>query len=265
MAGKKQISYHILRGLMVYPSVNRTEGVCMTREEDFEETIRFRHGGEPGYILETELIGTTEITSVFSSDYSLDYVIISFENDEKSFPVVSSLIALYREKDAVCCIGCVKDVEEKSGSESADERTIKKLTTQFDLFLTDASDRDVAEVIQFCISTEESTVCVDAVEMKQTIGRRCILLTAESDSIEELTGNLTAQFHQYLDELVKPLEKCYVSFMTNGYELPIFEVQQIVDIFEDCSDESTECCLNFWESMPDLGPETVKAIMLLTV
>lgn len=179
---------------------------------------------------------------------NLDYVIIYFCYNPENYQQIEKQVNEYRNNKETCLIACIKpDNDTFLDSE--------KLTSLFDVHQNTAVDSDFEDLIDYCISTEDSVVHCEINDFKSQPGTDIFVYTAQNNSIEKLIENITTETKEKYPKVV-------VSLMTNGQELQISEVKEIMDSLTRNLTVDAEIMLNTCECMEKLKKDEIKVTVI---
>lgn len=179
---------------------------------------------------------------------NLDYVIIYFCYNPENYQQIEKQVNEYRNNKETCLIACIKpDNDTFFDSE--------KLTSLFDVHQNTAVDSDFEDLIDYCISTEDSVVHCEINDFKSQPGTDIFVYTAQNNSIEKLIENITTETKEKYPKVV-------VSLMTNGQELQISEVKEIMDSLTRNLTVDAEIMLNTCECMEKLKKDEIKVTVI---
>lgn len=195
---------------------------------------------------------------------NLDFVVMYFKFNSNLITEVEKRIAEYRKNDGTCIIGCINSLEEVIDfTNDAEYSAFKNLTSLFDIYLDAATDFDFENLIDFCISTEDSVVHIDPYDFKSKPGTEVFVVTEQSQSIDKLIDNLKITSQKLLGpNSIKKFPKIVVSLMTNGRNLLLSEVKDIIDSMADYLTDDAQCMLNSCECMESLKENEVKVAVI---
>lgn len=165
---------------------------------------------------------------------NLDYVVMFFSYNTMTQKSVSELIQEYRGKDANCIIGCVDiagDVIDYINNTVYE--TFTALLKKFDLHLDAATESDFENLIEFCTSTETACPTINPYDFKSKQGTEIYIIAEEETSIDELKNQISSSCNKLFEHKENKFPKVMVCFLTNGYELRMDEVKEIMDSLAD--------------------------------
>ena len=111
---------------------------------------------------------------------NLDYIIMYFCYNPKNRQQIEKQINEYRNNKETCLIACIKPVNDTFFDS-------EKITSLFDVHKNAASESDFEDLIDYCISTEDSVVHCEINDFKSQPGTEIFVYTAQNNSIETLT------------------------------------------------------------------------------
>lgn len=179
---------------------------------------------------------------------NLDYVIIYFCYNPENYQQIEKQVNEYRNNKETCLIACNKpDKDTFFDSE--------KLASLFDVHVNAASASDFEDLIDYCISTEDSVVHCEMNDFKSQDGTEIIVSAAQNNSIEKLIEIIK-------NKPEKKYPKVVVSLMTNSRELVISEVKSITDSISGYLEDDAQCMLNTCECMEKLKKDEIKVTVI---
>lgn len=179
---------------------------------------------------------------------NLDYVIMYFCYTPENHQQIEKKIKEYINNKETCLIACIKPVNDIFFDS-------EKITSLFDVHFNAASDSDFEDLIDYCISTEDAVVHCEMNDFKSQPGTDIFVYTAQNNSIEKLIENITTETEEKYPKVV-------VSLMTNGRELQISEVKEIMDSLSRNLTDDVQCMLNTCECMEKLKKEEIKVTVI---
>ena len=177
-------------------------------------------------------------------DNNLDYVIMYFCYTPKNRQQIEKQIKEYRNNKETCLNACIKPVNDTFFDS-------EKITSLFDVHKNAASESDFEDLIDYCISTEDSVVHCEINDFKSQPGTEIFVYTAQNNSIEKLIENIK-------NKTEKKYPKVVVSLMTNGRELQISKVKEIMDSLSRNLTVDAQIMLNTCECMEKLKKDEIK-------
>lgn len=186
----------------------------------------------------------------------LDFVIIFFNYNKQSHIKVSDLITEYQGKKAKCIIGCVA-IDENIYPDNV----FSALMKQFDLYLNSASLLDFENLVEFCTPTETDGPILSARDMKSASGTEIHIVTEESNSINELKKLVSGTCRKLFSHREQKFPKVMITFLTNGYELLLDEVKELLDSL-DRSITGNNCLWGVNDKVPGLDNKTIRVSLI---
>ena len=169
---------------------------------------------------------------------NLDYIIMYFCYNPENHQQIEKQINEYRNNKETCLIGCTKPAKDNFFDS-------EKITSLFDVHVNTASASDFEDLIDYCISTEDSVVHCKINDFKSQPGTEIFVYTAQNKTKTE-----------------KKYQKVVVSLMTNGRELQIFEVKDIMDSLSRNLTVNAQIMLNTCECMEKLKKDEIKVTVI---
>lgn len=179
---------------------------------------------------------------------NLDYIIMYFCYNPENHQQIEKQINEYRNNKETCLIGCTKPAKDNFFDS-------EKLASLFDVHVNAASASDFEDLIDYCISTEDSVVHCEMNDFKSQDGTEIIVSAAQNNSIEKLIEIIK-------NKPEKKYPKVVVSLMTNSRELVISEVKSITDSISGCLEDDAQCMLNTCECMEKLKKDEIKVTVI---
>lgn len=179
---------------------------------------------------------------------NLDYIIMYFCYNPENHQQIEKQINEYRNNKETCLIGCTKPAKDNFFDS-------EKITSLFDVHVNTASASDFEDLIDYCISTEDSVVHCKINDFKSQPGTEIFVYTAQNNSIEKLIENIKTKTEEKYPKVV-------VSLMTNGRELQISEVKSITDSIKGYLTDDAQCMLNTCECMEKLKKDEIKVTLI---
>ena len=179
---------------------------------------------------------------------NLDYVIMYFCYNPENRQQIEKKIKEYRNNKKTCLIACIKPVNDTFFDS-------EKITSLFDVHLNAATDSDFKDLIDYCISTEDSVIHCEMNDFKSQDRTEIIVSAAQNNSIEKLIENIKTKTEEKYPKVV-------VSLMTNGRELQIFEVKDIMDSLSRNLTVNAQIMLNTCECMEKLKKDEIKVTVI---
>ena len=179
---------------------------------------------------------------------NLDYVIMYFCYTPENHQQIEKKIKEYRNNKETCLIVCIKLVNDTFFDS-------EKITSLFDVHKNSASESDFEDLIDYCISTEDSVVHCEINDFKSQPGTEIFVYTAQNNSIEKLIENIK-------NKTEKNYPKVVVSLMTNGRELQISKVKEIMDSLSRNLTVDAQILLNTCECMEKLKKDEMKVTLI---
>ncbi len=160
----------------------------------------------------------------------LDYVLMFFGYNKENQNRVSKLIEEYHVKKANCTIGCNDLAGEVIDFTDNDEyETFSSLMKQFDLHLDSATSEDFENLVEFCTSTETGSPTIMPHDFKSNQGTEIHIVKEESNSLSELKRLISKSCKKLFNHREQKFPKVMIAFLTNGYELRLDEVKELID------------------------------------
>lgn len=160
----------------------------------------------------------------------LDYVLMFFGYNKENQNRVSKLIEEYHVKKANCTIGCNDLAGEVIDFTDNDEYEVfSSLMKQFDLHLDSATSEDFENLVEFCTSTETGCTHISMGDIKSVPGTEIYVVSEESSSINELKKLVSGTCRKLFSHREQKFPKVLIAFLTNGYELRLDEVKELID------------------------------------
>ena len=192
----------------------------------------------------------------------LDYVLMFFSYNKENQNRVSKLIEEYHVKKANCTIGCNDLAGEVIDFTDNDEyETFSSLMKQFDLHLDSATSEDFENLVEFCTSTETDGPTLSARDMKSGAEREIHIVAEESSSINELKNLVSGTCRKLFSHREQKFPKVMIVFLTNGYELRLDEVKELIDSL-DSSITGANCLWVLNNKVPGLDNKTIKVSLI---
>lgn len=179
---------------------------------------------------------------------NLDYIIMYFCYNPENHQQIEKQINEYRNNKETCLIGCTKPAKDNFFDS-------EKITSLFDVHVNTASASDFEDLIDYCISTEDSVVHCKINDFKSQDGTEIIVSAAQNKSIEKLIENIKTKTEEKYPKVV-------VSLMTNGRELQISEVKSITDSITGYLTDGAQCMLNTCECMEKIKKDEIKVTLI---
>ena len=181
---------------------------------------------------------------------NLDYVIMYFCYNPENRQQIEKKIKEYRNNKETCLIACIKPVNDTFFDS-------EKITSLFDVHVNtaSASASDFEDLIDYCISTEDSVIHCEMNDFKSQDRTEIIVSAAQNNSIEKLIENIKTKTEEKYPKVV-------VSLMTNGRELQISEVKYITDSITGYLTDDAQCMLNTCECMEKLKKDEIKVTVI---
>ena len=180
--------------------------------------------------LEIDGIKIAEVYWHEGDSIELDYVLMFFGYNKESLNRISELIKEYHVKKANCTIGCNDLAGEVIDFTDNDEyEAFSSLMQQFDLHLDSATSGVFENLVEFCTSTETDGPTLSARDMKSASGTEIHIVTEESNSINELKKLVSGTCRKLFSHRKQKIPKVMIAFLTNGYELRLDEVKELMD------------------------------------
>ena len=179
---------------------------------------------------------------------NLDYIIMYFCYNPENHQQIEKQINEYRNNKETCLIGCTKPAKDNFFDS-------EKITSLFDVHVNTASASDFEDLIDYCISTEDSVVHCKINDFKSQPGTEIIVSAAQNNSIEKLIEIIK-------NKPEKKYPKVVVSLMTNSRELVISEVKSITDSISGYLEDDAQCMLNTCECMEKLKKDEIKVTVI---
>lgn len=194
-----------------------------------------------------------QISEVYDTrNNSLDYVVMYFCYNPENYQQIENQIKEYRKNKSTCLIGCIKSNDEKYSD-------LKKPTSLFDVHLDSASDLDFENLIDFCISTEDSVLNCELNDFKSQRVTEISIYTSQNNSIAKLIENLQNKISIQLENRSEEkYPKVVISLMSNGRELQISEVKEFMDSISGYLTDDAQCMLNTCDCMEKLKKDEIK-------
>lgn len=114
---------------------------------------------------------------------NLDYIIMYFCYNPENHQQIEKQIKAYRNNKETCLIGCTKPAKDNFFDS-------EKLTSLFDVHLNAAIDSNFEDLIEYCISTEDSVVHCETNDFKSQHGTKIFVYTARNNTIEKVIENI---------------------------------------------------------------------------
>ena len=179
---------------------------------------------------------------------NLDYIIMYFCYNPENHQQIEKQINEYRNNKETCLIGCTKPAKDNFFDS-------EKITSLFDVHVNTASASDFEDLIDYCISTEDSVIHCEMNDFKSQDGTEIIVSAAQNNSIEKLIENIKTKTEEKYPKVV-------VSLMTNRRELQISEVKSITDSITGYLTDDAQCMLNTCECMEKLKKDEIKVTVI---
>ena len=164
----------------------------------------------------------------------LDYVLMFFDYTKESQNRISELIEKYHAKKTNCTIGCNDLAGEIIDFTDNDEyEAFSSLMTQFDLHLDFATSEDFENLVEFCTSTETGDPTIMPHDFKSNQGTEIHIVKEESNSLSELKRLISKSCKKLFNHREQKFPKVMIAFLTNGYEMRLDEVKELIDSLDD--------------------------------
>ena len=184
--------------------------------------------------LEIDGIKIAEVYWHEGGSIELDYVLMFFGYNKENLNRISELIKEYHVKKANCTIGCNDLAGEVIDFTDNDEyEAFSSLMKQFDLHLDSATSEDFENLVEFCTSTETDGPTLSARDMKSGAEREIHIVAEESSSINELKNLVSGTCRKLFSHREQKFPKVMIVFLTNGNELRLDEVKELIDSLDD--------------------------------
>lgn len=194
-----------------------------------------------------------QIAEIYDSrNNNLDFVVMFLNINLNIITEVENRITEYRKNGGTCIIGCINP-----------DSAFKKMNSLFDFYLYAAGDSDFKNLIDFCVSTEDSEVHISYHDFKSQPGTEVFVVTEQDQSFEQLIKNLRKSCQKKLENhSVKKFQKIFISLMTNGRSLLLSEAKEIKDFLDDYLTDNSQCMWNSCVCMKDLTENEVKVTVI---
>ncbi len=164
----------------------------------------------------------------------LDYVLMFFSYNKENQNRVSKLIEEYYVKKANCTIGCNDLAGEVIDFTDNDEyEAFSSLMKQFDLHLDSATPGVFENLVEFCTSTETDGPTIMPHDFKSNQGTEIHIVIEESSSLSELKRLISKSCKKLFSHREQKFPKVMIAFLTNGNELRLDEVKELIDSLDD--------------------------------
>lgn len=192
----------------------------------------------------------------------LDYVLMFFGYNKESLNRISELIKEYHVKKANCTIGCNDLAGEVIDFTDNDEyEAFSSLMKQFDLHLNSATSEDFENLVDFCTSTETGCTHISMGDIKSASGTEIHIVTKESNSINELKKLVSGTCRKLFSHREQKIPKVMIAFLTNGYELRLDEVKELMDSLDGfITGDSCMWVVN--NKVPGLDSKTIRVSLI---
>ena len=192
----------------------------------------------------------------------LNYVLMFFGYNKENLNRISELIEKYHAKKTNCTIGCNDLAGEVIDFTDNDEyEAFSSLMKQFDLHLDSATSGDFENLVEFCTSTETGCTHISKDDIKSAPGTEIHIVTEESSSINELKNLVSRTCRKLFSHRVQKFPKVMIAFLTNGYELRLDEVKELIDSL-DSSITGANCLWVLNNKVPGLDNKTIKVSLI---
>lgn len=191
----------------------------------------------------------------------LDFVLMFFGYKKENQKSITNLMEEYHVKKAGCIIGCIDIAGEVIDYTDNEYEAFSSLMKQFDLHLDFASTVDFENLVEFCTSTETGCPTISMGDIKSVSGTEIYVVSEESRSINELKNLVSGTCRKLFSHREQKFPKVMISFLTNGYELKLHEIKELIDSLDGfITGDSYWLVLN--NKVPGLDNKTIRVSLI---